>query len=92
MFDTSDYRDAGAGPDYTWLDAVEQVLDASIEEEADLEATLEEVEVDIPTRYGDDAPFGRWRFDGSVTVSVDGMRGGLAEWIRYYRERDRGRS
>jgi hypothetical protein len=75
-------------PDYSWMDAIEEVLDASIEDEEDLEATFEEFEIDVPLRYGEGAPFGRWRLDGTVSVSVDGMRRGLAEWLQYWSQRD----
>jgi selenophosphate synthetase-related protein len=70
------------------MDAIEDVLDAQIDEPEDLEATFEEFEVDVPLRYGDDAPFARWGLDGTVRVSVDGMRGGLAEWLEYWSEHE----
>ncbi len=87
----SDSARPGGDPaplDYTWMDAIEDVLDAQIDEAEDLEATFEEFEVDVPLRYGEDAPFARWGLDGTVRVSVDGMRGGLAEWLEYWSERE----
>lgn len=77
---------------YTWLDAADEVLDAAVEEESVVECTAEELEVDVPLRFGEDAPFARWRFDGSVSVHVDGLRRPLAEWLRMWGEevRDRG--
>lgn len=72
---------------YTWMDAVEEVIDASIDEEADIEATFEEMSVDVPLSYGDDAERARWGFDGTVRVSIDGMRGHVAEWLRWWGQR-----
>ena len=72
---------------YTWMDAIEEVIDASIDEEADIEATFEDLTVDVPLSYGDDAERARWGFDGTVRVSVDGMRGHVAEWLRWWGQR-----
>jgi selenophosphate synthetase-related protein len=79
-----------AARDYTWMDAIEEVIDASIDEEADLEASFEDLTVDVPLAYGDDAERARWGFDGTVRVSVDGMRGHVAEWIRWWAQRQDG--
>lgn len=72
---------------YTWMDAIEEVIDASIDEEADIEATFEDLTVDVPLRYGDDAERARWGLDGTVRVSVDGMRGHVAEWLHWWGQR-----
>ena len=72
---------------YTWMDAIEEVIDASIDEEADIEATFEDLTVDVPLSYGEDAEHARWGFDGTVRVSVDGMRGHVAEWLRWWGQR-----
>lgn len=72
---------------YTWMDAIEEVIDASIDEEADLEATFEDMTVDVPLSYGDDAERAQWGFDGTVRVSIDGMRGNVAEWLRWWGQR-----
>lgn len=75
---------------YTWLDAIEEVIDASIDEKADLEATFEDLTVDVPLAYGDEAERAQWGFDGTVRVSVDGMRGHVAEWLRWWGQRREG--
>ena len=75
---------------YTWMDAIEEVIDASIDEEADIEATFEDLTVDVPLAYGDDAERARWGLDGTVRVSVDGMRGHVAEWLRWWGQRQGG--
>jgi len=72
---------------YTWMDAIEEVIDASIDEEADLEATFEDVTVHVPLSYGDDAERAQWGLDGTVRVSIDGMRGHVAEWLRWWGQR-----
>jgi hypothetical protein len=71
---------------YTWLDAADEVLDAAVEEESVVELTAEELEVEVPLRFGDDAPVARWRVDGAVSVHVDGVRRPLAEWLRMWGE------
>jgi selenophosphate synthetase-related protein len=71
-------------PGRTWLDVVEQVLDEEIDREEAIRLTADEFEVDIPLSYGDDAERATWRFDGSVTVTVDGMRGPLADWLKLW--------
>jgi hypothetical protein len=72
---------------YTWLDAIEEIIDASIDEQADIEATFEDLTVDVPLSYGDGAERARWGLDGTVRVSVDGMRGHVAEWLRWWGQR-----
>jgi hypothetical protein len=71
-------------PGRTWLDVVEQVLDEEIDREEAIRLTAEEFEVDIPLSYGPDPERATWRFNGSVTVTVDGMRGPLADWLKLW--------
>ncbi|WP_435068302.1 hypothetical protein [Haloplanus sp. C73] len=68
----------------TWLDLVDDVLDTAIDSEEDLECTFEEVTVDVPLRMDSDAEFARWHLDGTVSVHVEGMRGPLADWLRWW--------
>ena len=46
--------------------------------------TLEDVTVDVPLRMDSDSEFARWHLDGTVRVHVDGQRGPLAEWLRWW--------
>jgi hypothetical protein len=71
-------------PGRTWLDVVEQVLDEEIDREEAIRLTADELEVDVPLSYGDGAQRATWRFNGSVTVTVDGMRGPLADWLKLW--------
>lgn len=68
----------------TWLDAVDDVLDAIIDREEDLECSFEELTVDVPIRMGPDADVARWQVDGTLRISVDGVGGPLAEWLRWW--------
>ncbi len=71
-------------PGRTWLDVVEQVLDEEIDREEAIRLVADDLTVDIPLSYGDDPERARWRFNGSVTVTVDGMRGPLADWLKLW--------
>lgn len=71
-------------PGRTWLDVVEQVLDEEIDREEAIRLTAEDFTLDVPLSYGDDSERARWRFNGSVTVTVDGMRGPLADWLKLW--------
>jgi hypothetical protein len=77
----------------TWLDVLDDVLDEAVEVEESLECRFEDLAVDVPLRMGEDAPRARWRLDGTVRVHVEGRRGPLAEWLRWWhRQVDRDRS
>jgi hypothetical protein len=71
-------------PGRTWLDVVERVLDEEIDREEAIRLTAEGLRVDVPLTYGDDPERATWRFDGSVTVRIDGMRGPLADWLKLW--------
>ena len=71
----------------TWLDAVEEVLDATIERNDEFECTFENLDVDVPVRMDDPTATARWTLDGTVRVRVDGTRGPLAEWLRWWSRR-----
>lgn len=79
--------DSGPNPEarrQTWLDAVEEVLDATIDREEEFECTFEDMTVDVPLRMGAPSSFARWNVDGTVRVHVDGTRGPLSEWLRWW--------
>ena len=71
----------------SWLESVEHVLDASIDREEPIECTFEEFDVAIPMAMGADPEHARWEVDGSVRVSVEGTRGPLADWLRWWHEK-----
>jgi len=68
----------------TWLDVVDDVLDTAIDSEEDLECSFEEMTVDVPLRMNAEGEFARWHLDGTVRVRVEGTRGPLAEWLRWW--------
>lgn len=82
--DSSGHLDADTMEEQTWLSVVDDVLDTAIDREEDLECTFEDVTVDVPLRMDSDSEFARWHLDGTVRVHVDGMRGPLAEWLRWW--------
>jgi hypothetical protein len=67
--------------------AVERLLDETVDREDPLDVAVEDLEVDIPIYFGEDSPRARWRFNGDVTVTVDGIRGPLREWFDLHGER-----
>lgn len=80
--------DAATAREQTWLDAIEEFLDATIERDEEFECRFDEFTVDVPLRMRDDPgshdDFARWRFDGTMRVRIDGTRGPLAEWLRWW--------
>jgi hypothetical protein len=68
----------------SWLDVIEDVMDAAMEEEEEYELQFEEFEVDIPERMGPDAERYRWGLDGTVRVRVEGAHGPLADWLKWW--------
>ena len=68
----------------TWFDAVEDLLDWTIERDEEFVCVFASLEVDVPVRMGEGAPAARWRLDGTVAVSVEGTRGPLAEWLAWW--------
>lgn len=69
-----------------WLNILELVLDEAIEREGGIRLDTEDLRVDVPLEFGDDADRAEWGFDGSVTVETEGTRGTLAEWYHLHRE------
>ncbi|AUG47945.1 hypothetical protein BVU17_10605 [Haloarcula taiwanensis] len=61
--------------------AIERLLDETVDRNEPLHLSADELSVSIPMQFGSDAPQATWRFDGDVTVSVDGVRGPLREWV-----------
>jgi hypothetical protein len=66
--------------------AVERLLDETVDREAALDVAIEDLEVDVPIEFGEDSPRAHWRFNGNVTVTVDGIRQPLREWFDLHDE------
>ncbi|WP_435064272.1 hypothetical protein [Halobaculum sp. EA56] len=69
-----------------WLNLLELVIDEGIEREGGVSLSAEDLRVEVPLAFGEDADRAEWRFDGSVTVETEGTRGTLAEWYHLHRE------
>lgn len=67
-----------------WLSFAEEMIDEGLDRDEQFDVTVENLEVDVPARFGEDAPAARWRFDGRVSVRIDGTRGPLAEWLQFW--------
>ncbi|MFB6236179.1 MAG: hypothetical protein ABEH81_15640 [Halopenitus sp.] len=76
-----------AEEDESWLEFLDDLLDEEIDRDEALELTAEDLEVDVPLRFGEDSPHAKWGFDGTVRVSVKGPSGPLADWLRFWYER-----
>mgnify|MGYP005851111499 CR=1 FL=1 len=74
-------------PRRTWNDAIADVLERELDRDDEIEASLDGLEVDIPIACGEDAPRMPWRFDGQVTVRVEGEGRPLADWLRFWARR-----
>jgi hypothetical protein len=82
MSNDQSHRPAAEGQ--AWLDVVDDVLDTAIDSDEDLECRFEEVTVDVPLRMDSESEFARWQLDGTVRVHVEGMRGPLSDWLRWW--------
>lgn len=71
----------------TWNDAIEDVLSEELGREDDISVTAEGLEVDVPLAFGSEAPSATWRFDGDLTVRIDGEGDPLADWLRFWARR-----
>ncbi|MFC6784558.1 hypothetical protein ACFQFH_01375 [Halobaculum halobium] len=69
-----------------WLRLLELVIDEGIERQGGVELSAEDLRIDVPLAFGEDADRAEWGFDGSVTVETKGTRGTLAEWYHLHRE------
>ena len=67
--------------------ALERLLDETVDRDESFELEVEDLEVTVPLRFGDDAPTATWGLNGHVTVTVDGIRAPLREWIELHEDR-----
>jgi len=71
----------------TWNDAIDDVLAEELDRDDEISVTAEGLEVDVPLAFGADAPRATWRFDGDLTVRVEGDADPLADWLRFWARR-----
>lgn len=71
----------------SWLETVDELLDATIEGRDEIECSFSEFAVDVPLEMGPETEHAHWRLDGTVRVRTEGVRATLAEWLRYWDER-----
>jgi len=70
-----------------WVDLVDELLEAGIDADEAVDVTVEDLAVEVPLAFGEDARTAAWEFDGSVRVHADGHAGPLYEWLRLWRRR-----
>ena len=68
--------------------AVERLLDETVDRDDSLHVSAEELDIAIPMSFGADAQQATWRFDGDMTVTLNGIRGPLREWVALLEESD----
>ena len=66
---------------------VDELLEEELASDERVELTMEDVSVDVPLAFGDDAPTAEWSLDGTVRVETEGEAGALREWLQLWRER-----
>ena len=69
-----------------WLGALDELLDESVDREAEVRLQLDDLAVEVPVAFDEDAAQAEWRFDGGLAVEIDGVRASLAEWFRLHEE------
>ncbi|MFC7027545.1 hypothetical protein ACFQJ5_08010 [Halomicroarcula sp. GCM10025324] len=67
--------------------AIERLLDETVDRDESFELEVEDLEVTVPLRFGQDSPKAKWGLNGRVTVTVDGIRAPLREWIEIHEDR-----
>lgn len=70
--------------DPTWEGLISEIVDERIERSEATELEFDGFETRVPLEFGPDAERATWRLDGTVTVTVDGDRRPLAEWLRFW--------
>lgn len=70
-----------------WLKTVEGVLDETVEREGKLECEFDNLQLGIPTSWGEETEHAQWSFNGTVRIQVEGDRRPLAAWLKWWYER-----
>ncbi|MEZ3116285.1 hypothetical protein RYH80_10230 [Halobaculum sp. MBLA0147] len=73
-----------------WSRRVDELLDEAVDREEDLVCSFDDVWVEVPLRTGGGAPTAEWGLSGSVEITVEGQRGPLADWLRWWHGRTDG--
>jgi hypothetical protein len=66
---------------------MDELLEEELSSDERVELAFEDVNVDVPLAFGDDAPAAEWRVDGTVRIETEGEAGALREWLQLWRER-----
>lgn len=86
--DTDETSAELSGRSPTWVDMMGDVFDTAIDRQAEIECEVEDMEIEIPLQLGPDADYARWKVNGTLRFSFDGVRGPLAEWFRLQETRE----
>jgi len=70
-----------------WNDAIADVLNEEIDREDAIALTADGLEVDVPLAFGPEAQRATWRFNGDLTVRIEGEGNPLADWLRFWARR-----
>jgi hypothetical protein len=68
----------------TWNDIITEVLNDRIDRSEETELEFDDFEARIPLSFDENAERATWRVDGKVTVTVEGDRQPLVEWLRFW--------
>jgi hypothetical protein len=71
----------------TWMDLVDTAIEEEIRRHDAIELTAEDLDVLVPMAFETKGDTAHWRFNGSVTISVEGLSGGVGEWLRVWMDR-----
>ena len=69
-----------------WLGTLDELLDESFDRETKVQLQLDDLAVEVPVAFDEDAARAEWRFDGGLAVEIDGVRASLAEWFQLHEE------
>lgn len=65
---------------------VERLLDETVDRDDQFAVEVEDLTVEVPVRFDETSPTATWGFDGRMTVTVDGVRKPLREWLEFLEE------
>lgn len=71
----------------TWLDTADSVIDRNLARDETIEFTAEDLEIDVPTEFGESPP-ATVRLNGTLRVSSEGLSGPLFAWLDWWDDGD----